>query len=90
MAEQTIRAYISGKVQGVGFRAAVKTEAESRGITGYVKNLADGRVKVIASGDESGVEGLVMWLHKGPAQAKVENVEVGSVEGEKLEKFEIR
>lgn len=90
MAEQTIKAYISGTVQGVGFRAAVKSEADSRGITGYVKNLTDGRVEVLASGDESGVEGLVEWLHKGPEQAKVDNVDVGAEEGQKSKNFDIR
>jgi acylphosphatase len=69
--------FISGRVQGVGFRASTEVEAERLGgIVGWVKNLADGRVEAVIQGPKDKVEALVRWCHKGPAAAIVEKVEV--------------
>lgn len=68
------RCHVSGRVQGVFFRASARHEAERLGVTGYARNLHDGRVEVLACGAKSAVEDLCAWLAKGPAQAQVSNV----------------
>ncbi|HEY3646021.1 MAG TPA: acylphosphatase [Gammaproteobacteria bacterium] len=70
------RCLVSGKVQGVFYRASTAERARALGLTGYAKNLADGRVEVLACGDEEKVEELIDWLWQGPPAAKVEGVDV--------------
>ncbi|HEY3858188.1 MAG TPA: acylphosphatase [Gammaproteobacteria bacterium] len=70
------RCFVSGKVQGVFYRASTAERARALGITGYAKNLADGRVEVLACGEEATVEELVGRLWQGPPAAKVQGVEV--------------
>ncbi len=70
------RCVVSGKVQGVWFRASAKREADRLGITGHARNLADGSVEVLACGEADAVAALVEWLHAGPPQARVERVAV--------------
>lgn len=65
---------ITGKVQQVGFRAHTQRQAERLGITGYARNLADGRVEVWAEGDRDGLQALLAWLQHGPTEAKVDEV----------------
>jgi acylphosphatase len=69
-----LRCFVSGRVQGVFFRAATRGEAVRLGITGYARNLHDGRVEVLACGAKPQVEALCAWLAQGPAQAEVSNV----------------
>ncbi|MGB2079666.1 MAG: acylphosphatase, partial [Vibrio sp.] len=66
---------VSGRVQGVGFRYFTGHEAQRLGLTGYAKNLADGRVEVLACGTPEQVEALYHWLHQGSPHAEVEKVE---------------
>ena len=70
----TVRCFVSGRVQGVFYRAATRHEAQQLGVTGYARNLADGRVEVLACGAKSSVEDLCAWLAKGPPHAEVNNV----------------
>jgi len=70
------RCIVSGKVQGVWFRASAKREADRLGVTGHARNLADGSVEVLACGADDAVAALIEWLHEGPPQARVEQVEV--------------
>src|SRR4029079_18451895 len=70
----TLRCLVSGKVQGVWFRAHTKQEAEKLGLTGYAKNLRDGRVEVVVTGEPIKIEKLFVWLQKGPELARVEEV----------------
>ena len=65
------RCLVSGKVQGVFYRASTGEQARRLGITGYAKNLPDGRVEVLACGEEAKVRDLIDWLWKGPPAAKV-------------------
>ncbi|MEX0673010.1 MAG: acylphosphatase [Candidatus Paceibacterota bacterium] len=74
--EKEIEASITGKVQGVNFRTFVKKRADELGLTGYVTNLDDGSVEVIAQGEKEQLEELVRQLHKGPHFAEVEEVDV--------------
>lgn len=85
------RFFISGRVQGVFFRASTRAEAERLGITGWARNLADGRVEVLAqSGEPAELDQLADWLGHGPAQARVESVERQSANASPLTGFEIR
>ena len=70
---------VSGRVQGVFFRASTRTEAARLGLTGYAKNLPDGRVEVLACGDVHALDDLERWLRVGPPAARVENVQRGDV-----------
>ncbi len=70
------RCLVSGRVQGVFYRASTADRARKLGITGYAKNLSDGRVEVLASGEEKAVQELIDWLWQGPPAAKVTAVEV--------------
>ena len=67
---------ISGRVQGVFFRYSARQRAEELGLTGYAKNLTDGRVEIVAEGEESGLKSLLAWAHQGPPGASVANVEI--------------
>ncbi len=68
------RYFIEGRVQGVGFRYATIRQAERLGLTGWVRNLPDGRVEVEAHGDEQAMDALENWLWQGPAHARVNRV----------------
>ena len=74
------RFLVGGKVQGVFFRASTREQALKLGLRGYAKNLPDGRVEVLAEGDERALNALERWLHVGPPMARVELVERGDVE----------
>ena len=69
-----LRCYVSGRVQGVGFRYATADQALSLGVTGYVRNLPDRRVEVMACGEERAVNALRNWLWQGPQLARVSEV----------------
>ncbi|HEY7422100.1 MAG TPA: acylphosphatase [Gaiellaceae bacterium] len=74
---------IYGFVQGVGFRFAVQRAAESRGVSGWVRNRPDGAVEAVFEGEPDDVEALVDFCRRGPRGAEVERVDVeeGSAEG---------
>lgn len=74
-----VRVYmlVSGLVQGVFFRDGIQRKALELGLTGWVKNLTDGKVEIIAEGEKERVEELVEWTEEGPVTAKVDNLEVG-------------
>jgi acylphosphatase len=69
-----VRCLVAGRVQGVFYRAATRNEAQRLGLTGYAKNLLDGRVEVVACGEREAVETLREWLRKGPPDAQVSGV----------------
>jgi acylphosphatase len=69
-----LRCYVSGRVQGVGFRYAAADQALNLGVTGYVRNLPDRRVEVLACGEERAVNALRNWLWQGPQLARVSDV----------------
>ncbi|HEX7325791.1 MAG TPA: acylphosphatase [Rhodanobacteraceae bacterium] len=68
------RFLISGRVQGVFFRAATREYALRLGVAGYAKNLPDGRVEVVAAGSDDALADLERWLHRGPPAAEVDTV----------------
>lgn len=67
---------IHGQVQGVGFRQSLRSEAESLGVKGWVRNRLDGTVEALLAGDSTQVEALLRWARRGPAAARVERVDV--------------
>lgn len=68
------RFIVTGKVQGVRFRAATRDEALRLGLAGHARNLADGGVEVLAVGDGEAIVALQHWLHRGPPLARVAGV----------------
>jgi acylphosphatase len=87
----SVRFLVSGKVQGVGFRAATREQAQRLGLRGHARNLADGRVEVIAAGADDAVEALAQWLQYGSPMARVAVVERSTAEGSVAEgDFSIR
>ena len=76
MSNQRIRIIVTGKVQGVFFRQSLKIKAKQNEIFGWVKNLKDGRVEAILEGDKEKINRIIEWAHGGPANARVEDVEI--------------
>ena len=70
-----IRCYVSGRVQGVFYRASTQEQAESLGVVGYAKNLPDRSVEVLACGTDKALGELKAWLWQGPRHAEVAEVE---------------
>lgn len=81
---------ITGKVQGVFFRASTKSQALSHGISGWVQNNPDGSVEIHAEGKQDALHDLHDWCEEGPPGAKVENVQTVVVPDEGCTTFEIR
>jgi acylphosphatase len=79
MAHKCIKALVSGRVQGVFFRDSTRKQALPLAITGHAINLADGRVEVIACGDEAQIDRLAEWLNVGPEHASVNSVEIEDI-----------
>jgi acylphosphatase len=71
-----IRAIVSGRVQGVSYRASTRTEARRLGLVGWVKNRSDGSVELEAEGSDDMVAALIQWCHQGPPAARVARVAV--------------
>lgn len=69
---RTLHGFVSGRVQGVFFRAETRIQATALGLSGWVRNLPDGRVEVLISGPESAIEAMRKWLARGPAGARVD------------------
>ena len=85
----TARFIVSGKVQGVFYRASTREQALALGLTGYANNLPDGRVEVLASGSADALDALERWLSKGPPAARIDNVVRESVATQQLRGFHI-
>ncbi|MES9857341.1 MAG: acylphosphatase [Sedimenticola sp.] len=85
-----LRCLVSGKVQGVFFRATARFEAQTLGIKGYAKNLTDGNVEVMACGEPDSLEKFRYWLSKGPQAARVSGVSCESVGMQLFDGFSVR
>ncbi len=79
-----VRAVVTGKVQGVWFRAWTVKEAQKRNLHGWVQNLQDGSVEALFAGDPAMVDAMVTACHQGPPLAKVANVAVSDATGEAI------
>jgi acylphosphatase len=74
--QQRLHASISGRVQGVGFRAFTASSADRLGLTGWVRNRFDGTVETVAEGERGALEDFLRQLRNGPGPAYVDNVEI--------------
>ena len=82
MSKSRVHLWIEGRVQGVWFRGSTKEEAERLGVSGWVRNLPDGRVEAVAEGDDDQVERFVKWCRQGPSMARVDDIRIEREEPE--------
>ncbi|TSD09626.1 acylphosphatase [Haloglomus irregulare] len=89
---ERVRAHVlvSGRVQGVTYRATTRRTARDRGVDGWVRNRPDGRVEAVFEGPPDAVEGMLDYCHEGPSRARVEDVQVEYEPPEGATGFEIR
>ncbi|MEO0013428.1 MAG: hypothetical protein RLZZ535_1817 [Cyanobacteriota bacterium] len=86
-----IKAIASGRVQGVSYRMYTRAQARQLGVSGYVRNLKNGDVEIVAAGETEQVDALLKWAESGSPEAVVNNLEVEVItDVEKFEGFEIR
>jgi acylphosphatase len=71
-----VHVFVTGRVQGVWFRESCREQALAAGVSGWTRNLSDGRVEVVLEGPPAAVQRVVAWCHDGPPRARVERVEV--------------
>lgn len=90
MAHTRAHVFVSGRVQGVYYRATTRERAQDQGVNGWVRNLDDGRVEAVFEGPDADVEAMVEFCHEGSPQARVEDVVVEYEEPTGLDGFEIR
>ncbi len=74
--QRRVHIVVSGRVQGVGYRASAFDKAESLGITGWVRNLPEGNVEILAEGDKPSIAAFIDWCASGPRWARVDDVQV--------------
>jgi acylphosphatase len=86
----TIHFTVTGSVQGVFFRMHTRQQALRHGLSGWVRNLPDGRVEGMASGDTDALKDLQDWLWRGPQRARVTAVEIQTLAFQPFAGFEIR
>lgn len=86
---KTVHFIVSGRVQGVFFRASTRNKAMELGLGGWVKNLTDGRVEGQASGAAADVDKLAAWLSQGPEMARVLKLEVNELDYQPFNDFVI-
>jgi len=75
MALKQLQLFVRGRVQGVYFRASTQREARRLGLSGWVRNRADGTIEILAEGEEVAIRELYGWAQKGPSAARVERVD---------------
>lgn len=85
----TVHLIIRGKVQGVYFRASAKDVADEIGVTGTVKNTAEGDVEIVATGSDDQLQKFIEWCKLGPKRAIVTNVQIMNVEEKNFKNFEV-
>jgi acylphosphatase len=76
----SVKGFVSGRVQGVGFRYFVRRHADTQQLSGYAKNLTDGRVEFLLQGNQAAVKLVLEQIHRGPSYSSVTDVEVEEVE----------
>ena len=76
---RTVQIRVTGKVQGVFYRATAQEQAEALGLSGWVRNCPDGSVEALACGTDDQVEAVVAWCRRGPQKAQVQEVQVSDI-----------
>jgi acylphosphatase len=90
MARKRVKVLVSGRVQGVFYRAEAAERARKLGLGGYVRNASDGGVEAEFEGDEHDVDAMVEWCREGTPLARVESVEVTEIDSKGDSEFRIR
>lgn len=78
----TLHLRIAGRVQGVGYRDGLRTEAQANGIAGWVRNRRDGSVEAVLQGSPAAVESVLSWARRGPPAARVVDISAQAAQGE--------
>ena len=89
MSKSCLRCTITGRVQGVGYRAGAQKQAVKLGISGWIRNLPDGRVETLIYGEIPAVQAMQQWLSSGPLLAHVNHIEVEEGDYKGSERFDI-
>ncbi|HEX2650023.1 MAG TPA: acylphosphatase [Burkholderiales bacterium] len=84
----TLHLRIVGRVQGVGYRDALRREALARGVSGWVRNRRDGSVEALVQGSAEAVDALIAWARRGPPAARVQDVEVKEAAGDLARRYD--
>lgn len=90
MAAKTVKARITGRVQGVSYRAWTRETARALGLSGWVRNCADGSVEAVFAGDAAALDAMIAECRKGPPAARVDSVETSDAPAPSGDDFEIR
>ena len=78
----TLHLRIAGRVQGVGYRDALRSEADARGLAGWVRNRRDGTVEAVLQGEAAAVQAVLDWARRGPPAARVDRIDAQPAQGE--------
>ena len=91
MVEKQIHIFVTGRVQGVFFRQSTKVMAIKNNAKGWVRNLDDGRVEIVAQGETQDIDNLAHWCKTGPANSRVDEFELSEENiSDEFETFEVR
>ncbi|MDT3435680.1 acylphosphatase [Haloarcula sp. 1CSR25-25] len=90
MARRRVHVFVSGRVQGVYYRATTRERAQKQGVDGWVRNLDDGRVEAVFEGPEADVEAMVEFCQEGSERANVTDLEIEDEDPEGIDGFEVR
>ncbi len=89
MKSERLHLVISGRVQGVGYRSSLQREAVARHVTGWVRNLPDGRVEALVCGSAFALASLLDWAHQGPPGSRVDTIQSSPAETCPTDGFQI-
>ena len=87
---KSIRFLLSGRVQGVFFRASTKAQADKLQLSGWVRNCENGQVEGVASGTDQQLDAFISWLQQGPRMAKVDKLEIEDCDYQTFSSFDVR
>jgi acylphosphatase len=86
---KALKMIVSGRVQGVFYRASTKAVADQMGVKGFVKNQKDGTVYIEAEGDDLIIEDFIDWCKYGPDDARVDDIEIEEIEAKNYRNFDV-
>jgi len=91
MVQKRIHIFVTGRVQGVFFRQSTRVMAIRNNVNGWVRNIDDGRVEIVAEGETQNIDNLVTWCKTGPANSRVDEFELSEEDStSEFENFEVR
>ena len=91
MIQKRIHIFVTGRVQGIFFRQSTRVMAIKNNVNGWVRNLDDGRVEIVAEGETENIDSLVTWCKTGPANSRVDEFElIEEIYNNEFENFEVR